>query len=272
MLGVGAAAALAEVGFDPVAEVMGATAFEAPARSFFAYGTGALYTPGYPRDWQGSADGGEPRVLTSSTQRDGRVPTRISALKAGYREAVKRLVADVRASGADGAVEVRVRHTVVTDGVSEREVWNFLATGTAVRSRGRTRAARPFTCALGAAQTAAALRSGWLPLQYLACPVMAVRWIEPAERKRSRPLAPNSELRALTTTVNACRRQARTDFADAAGRAGGEGAIMSDMTLELGRAPDLAQATVVVTGTALTSFASARPSPARSVLSLADRR
>lgn len=270
--GVGSAAALAEVGFDQVSEVIGAIAFEVPPRSFFAYGTGALYAASFPRGWQGSADGGEPVVLTSSTQRDGRVPASITALKSGYRTALKRLVEEVRRAGADGAVGVQVRRTTLQEGAAGGAVWNFLATGSAVRSRGRTRAEVPFTCALKASQVAVVVGAGWLPLQFLACPVMAVRWIEPDERKRGRLLAPNSELRAYTTTVNACRHQARSDFAAAAGRAGGAGAIMSDMSLEIGNAPDLAQATVLITGTALAQFGRQPAPEVKATLSMADRR
>lgn len=272
MLGVGAAAALAEVGFDQVCEVIGAAAFQVPPRSFFAYGTGALYTPTFPRGWQGTADGDEPIVLTSSTQRDGRIPTSITALKSGYRDALKRLVTEVRRAGGDGAVDVDVRRTTLTEESGECEIWNFLATGTAVRSRGRTRAEQPFTCALGANQVAGALRGGWMPVQFLACPVMAIRWIDPDDRKRSRARAPNSELHAYTTTVNVCRHQARTDFAAAAERAGGDGAIMSDMDLEISRSPGLAQATALITGTALTRFGRHRSSEVLATLSLADAR
>jgi uncharacterized protein YbjQ (UPF0145 family) len=270
MLGVGAAAALAEVGFDQVCEVIGAVALRVPPRSFFAYGTGALYTPTFPRGWQGSPDGEEPIVLTSSTQRDGRIPTSITALKSGYRDALKRLVTEVRRAGGDGAVDVDVRRTTLTEG--ECEIWNFLATGTAVRSRGRTRAEQPFTCALGASQVAAALRGGWMPLQFLACPVMAIRWIDPEDRKRTRARAPNSELHAYTTTVNVCRHQARTDFAAAAERAGGEGAIMSDMNLKIGRSPSVAEATVLITGTAVAGFGRHRSPKVVASLSLADDR
>lgn len=272
MLAVGEAAALAQVGFDQVSEVVGATAFMVPPRSFFAYGTGAFYTPSLPVDWQGTADGGEPVVLTSSTQRNGRVPSSITAIRSGYRDALRRLVDEVRAVGADGAVGVQVRRTTIDEEATGRVVWNFLATGTAVRSRGRTRAKNPFTCALGAAQAAAALRAGWLPLRFLACPVMAVRWLEPEQRSSARFTAPNAELDALTKTVNVCRHQARTDFAASAAKIGGDGAIMSDMSLEIAHQPTLVQATVLLTGTALLDIGHRPPPEGRLTLSLADKR
>jgi hypothetical protein len=133
-------------------------------------------------------------------------------------------------------------------------VWSFLATGTAIRATGARHAETPFTAALSAAETASAMRSGFVPVSYLACPVMAIRWVEPASRGQERLSAANGEIEAYTETVNACRRQAAADFARAAHEAHADAAVLTDMTVELGPAKDAAEVTVVITGTALTQF------------------
>ena len=190
MLSIEESAALAALGFESVSEVMGAVAMRAPVSGFFS--TGALGSGTYPSGWQG--DGNRPPpVFTSS--RAARVPSYVAVLTKAYRLAMSRLTDEVRAAGADGAVGVRVEHTVVGAGASD-SVWRLLATGTAMRSLGATRAVRPFTTSLSAAQTAAALRGGWMPVTFLACPVMAVRWVEPASRRQQR---------ALPTTVRLSR-------------------------------------------------------------------
>ncbi len=109
-------AALAGVGLTVMSEVMGAVAVRAPVTGFFQ---GAAGGSRYPRGWQG--DGGPPPVYTSSGA--STVPARVTSLRAGYRIAMSRLVAEVRAVGADGAVEVRVEHTVTE--ALDQLVWRF---------------------------------------------------------------------------------------------------------------------------------------------------
>ena len=264
MVSVGESAALAAAGFGSASEVMGAVAMLAPVSGFFQ--SGGLGGPTYPRGWQGHGSVAPP-VLTSS--RASRVPSRVAVLKRAYRLALTRLTDEIRAAGADGAVGIRVEHTVVDAGIAQA-VWRFLATGTAVRSLGPTRAVRPFTTSLSAGETAAALLSGWAPVSYLACPVMAVRWVEPASRRQQRALSGNGEVVAFTETVNACRRQAALDFEREARAAGADGAVMDDMSVEVGDARDLSQVHVLLAGTALARFGVPRSPAPLSVLSLAD--
>lgn len=266
MVPIGESAALAAVGLAPVSEVMGAVAMLAPVTGFFQ--SAGFSGWGYPRGWQGSPSAPPPVFISSRTPR---APSRVAVLRKAYRLALGRLTDEIRAAGGDGAVGVRLSRTVVDAGVSQ-SVWRFLATGTAVRSMGPTRAARPFVTSLSAGQAAAALRSGWAPMSYLVCPVTAVRWVEPASRQQERTLSGNGEITAFTETVNACRRQAARDFERDAIAAGADGAVMDDMTVELGDAPDLAEVNVLLTGTALARFPAPTPVAALSMLSLADRR
>ncbi|MGI8680473.1 MAG: hypothetical protein ACR2LX_17670 [Jatrophihabitans sp.] len=262
VLSVQESAALAAVGFTVTSEVMGAVAMRAPVTGFFQRAGGGST---YPRGWQG--DGGPPPVYTSS--RTPRVPARVTSLRAGYRIALARLIDEVRAVGADGAVDVRVDHTVAE--TLGDLVWRFLATGTAVRGAGPTRARVPFTAALSAAETAAALRAGWVPVGYLACPVMAVRWVEPESRRQERTLSANGEVTAFTHTVTECRRQAGADFARVARGRGADGAVMKSMSMEVGPAVDLAEVNVLVIGTAVAQFRAPEATAPLTVLSLGAR-
>lgn len=248
MLSTQECAALADVGLRQVSEVIGGIGIAVRQRGFFSTGGSA---PGFPSGWQGGPGGGPPPIYTSSTGRSG-VPDKIAAMRSGFRTALARLVEEARAVGADGVIDLRMdQRRIATGGAS---VWSFLATGTAVRSMGGTRAATPFTSALSAAQVASALRCGWVPVSYLACPVMAVRWVEPASRQAQRLSSDNGEVVAYSETVNVCRRQAGADFAAAARAVGADGAVMAEMTLQLGPARDLAEVSVVITGTALVRF------------------
>ena len=249
MLSTPECVALAGVGFRQVSEVMGGVVISVQERGFFS--TGLAAPPKFPRGWQGGSDGAAPPIYTSSSGRSS-VPSKITAMRSGIRTALARLVEEARAVGADGVIAVRMDQTrTATGGTS---IWSFLATGTAVRSLGGTHASTPFTAALSATQTASALRGGWVPLSYLTSQVMAVRWVEPASRKQERLSSANGEIGAYSDTVNVCRRQASADFAEAARAVGADGAVLADMRLELGEARDLAEVSVVVTGTALVRF------------------
>lgn len=261
VLSVQESAALSSAGFSVVSEVMGAVAMRAPATGFFQHPGGGST---YPRGWQG--DGGSPPVLTSASV--ARIPSKVTSLRQGYRTALSRLVDELRAVGADGATGVRVEHTVVE--AMDQLVWRFLATGTAVRSTGPVRAARPFTAALSATETAVAIRAGWVPAGYLPCPVMAVRWVEPASRAQERLRAGNSEVTAFTAAVNECRRQAGAAFREAARAVGADAAVMASMDMEVGPAVDLAEVSVMVVGTALKQFRVPDQDTRLSVLSLRD--
>jgi uncharacterized protein YbjQ (UPF0145 family) len=272
LLSVEESAALSTVGFQQVSEVMGAAVYAVTGVGF--YPAGAQPFPYFGRSSaqrHGSIDRNALPTYTSSRASVAvGSPPMISALKSGYRLALDRLVAEARAVGADGVVGVRVTTT--------RSHWrggrllNFLAVGTAVRSMGRTRAGTPFTTALSAAQTASALRAGWVPICYLACPVMAIRGLDQGSRRQRRISAGNGEIRAHTEAVNTCRHQARTDFAAAARSVHADGAVMAEMTLRLGPEKNLVEVTAVITGTALARFATRKELAPISVIAYRDAR
>ena len=242
LLSVPDAAALAAAGFEQISEVVGAVAN--------AVLPGGFYAPSPSYSYRSDR---RSRTYTSSSNNTavGTPPT-VTALRAGYRTMLTRLATEAKAVGADGVVGVSVERTVSHG--NGTEIWRFLATGTAVRSTGRTHTDVPFTTDLSGAQVASAVRTGWLPLSLLIVPCMAVRWTDYNSLTQQRFGAGNAEVDSYTDVVNTCRHQARTDWAKAATALGAEAAVLSTMTLDFDIAPGEAVATVVVTGTALTRF------------------
>ena len=268
LTGVNETAALAAVGLHPVCEVIGAVANAANTGGFYASAPSRSYTSaGDDRYFTYSGPPGA-RYLSTPTFTSttapvsvGR-PARITALKAGYRTALSRLVAEAHAVGADGVVGVRLDLTVGEQG--GLPLWSFLAIGTAVRSTGSSHADTPFTTDLSGAEVAAAMRSGWVPVSLLVVPCMAIKWIDLPSRRSRRRLAPNGEVDALTDLINTCRHQARQDFRTAAAAVHADGAVLTSMTLEheAHGAEPAATAMVTITGTALAHFAVTRARPA----------
>jgi uncharacterized protein YbjQ (UPF0145 family) len=236
LLSVEEAAALSTVGFEPVSEVLGAVS---QAVSFST------------ASWQGQQTT-QSRSYRAALYR-GVVCTPPSdiALKTGYRTATSRLIAEARAAGADGVVGLRIERTVVRFDEA-RQRWDFLAMGTAVRSTGRSHLPEPFTTDLTAAQTAVALRSGWVPVSFLLAPVRGIRVVDAFTRQQRRLRADNGELAAYTKLVAACRSRARRDFGAAAAAVSAGAAVQSGQTLTLeAETSDVAIAEVTITGTAL---------------------
>jgi uncharacterized protein YbjQ (UPF0145 family) len=269
MQSVGDVAALSSVGFRQVSEVIGAVANSVTPQGFYAaappMGRTASGSAGY-RDAEYRGPAGN-RYLTMPTYTSSTAPVSvgtpptITALKAGYRTALSRLVAEATAVGADGVVGVQLNRTVSQYGGAE--LWTFLAIGTAIRSVGFAHTEHPFTTDLSGAQVAAGMRNGWIPLTMLIVPCMAIKWIDLASRYQNRRLAPNGEVAALTDLINTCRHQARQDFARSARNAHADAAVLTDMTLSMHHsgAEPVATATVTVSGTALGQFRTRSDNP-----------
>ncbi|MDT4982459.1 MAG: hypothetical protein QOG07_4338 [Pseudonocardiales bacterium] len=241
LLSVEEAAALATAGFEPVSEVLGAVANRVNPRGSYSVTLGRRFlSPDY-------------RTFTSSSKNAAGISPAMSAVKAGYRTALRRLRSEAIAVGADGVVGVRLSTTVVQDG--EFPIWGFLALGTAVRAAGSVHTPNPFTTDLSGAQTAAAIRSGWIPVSYLITPCRAIRVVDPLSIKQRARTAPNGEVDAYTDAVTTCRRQARTDFLRAAENVHAHGAVLSTMSLDVHlETKDVAIAEVTISGTALARF------------------
>jgi uncharacterized protein YbjQ (UPF0145 family) len=237
LLSVEETAALSTVGFEPVCEVLGAVS---QAVNFST------------ATWQGQQGAKYWSYRAELYRGVVCVPPSDAALKAGYRTAAARLSTEARAAGADGVVGLRIERTVVHVDES-RQRWDFLAIGTAVRSRGRTHLAEPFTTDLSAGQTATALRTGWMPVSYLVAAARSIRVVDAFSRQQRRRRADNGEVAAYTKLVTACRARARKDFGQAATAVSAAAAVQSGQTLTLETdSADVAIAEVTITGTALT--------------------
>lgn len=266
LLSVEELAALSSVGFEQCSEVIGAVAYDPPPTQFYTSGLSPVPDSGFSRKRLSASY----QTYTSSrnTAAVG-TPGHITALRGGYRTALQRLVEETKVIGGDGAVGVTV--TCEETRLGESEVWSFLAIGTAIRSTGRARAASPFTTALSGTATATALRAGWVPITFLACPVMAIRAVDSESSPRLRRRAANGEVDAHTDAVNTCRHQARTDFAAAARAVRADAAVMGSMTMSHGRSHGPVRITVVITGTALARFGRRSEASPLSVLALDGR-
>jgi hypothetical protein len=165
LLRVAEATALASVGFRPVSEVIGAVANSVSPRGFYAPAPPISSPYGQPGG-QGVNDavyrGGVgnqfltmPTYTSSTAPVSVGIPPLITALKAGYRTALSRMIAEAKAVDADGVLGVQVTRTVSPYGGSQ--LWSFLAIGTAVRSIGATHTGDPFTTDLSGAQVAAGM-------------------------------------------------------------------------------------------------------------------
>jgi uncharacterized protein YbjQ (UPF0145 family) len=255
LLSVEEAAALAAVGFEPVSEVIGAVAKNVRPTGFYASGAVPFQRQQYYNQPRWEPNAWDLRTYTSSSNNLAvGTPTAVSELKSGYRTALNRLEAEARAVGADGVVDVQLTRTVSHG--SGAQLWSFLAIGTAVRSSGQVHTAQPFTSGLSAAQTAAAIRGGWLPVSILTVPVMGIRYVDYYSRSRRGRLSPNAEIDALTDAVNTTRHQARTDLELAARAVHADGAVMSSMSMEMEAPRDepVCRVSVTITGTALARF------------------
>lgn len=256
LLTVEEAAALAAVGFEPVSEVIGAVANNVILYGFNTFGPATFQQSRYYNQPMGWGPGGyRPRTYTSSsTDRRVGVPTAVSELRKGYRTALGRLTDEARAVGADGVVDVQVTRTV-THG-SGAQMWQFLAIGTAVRATGSQHTNQPFLSGLSAAQTAAAIRGGWLPISVLMVPVMGIRYLDYNSRMRQGMFAPNAEVEAYSDAVNTTRHQARTDLVREAQAVHADGAVMSSMSLgvESSSSEQVCVVSVQIVATALARF------------------
>jgi uncharacterized protein YbjQ (UPF0145 family) len=166
---------------------------------------------------------------------------------------------------ADGVVGVRL--SVSPLGGGNRE---FVALGTAVRSRSRHRPGRVFTTDLAGQDVAKLLQAGWMPCALVYGISVAVRHDDWATQRQASWGAGNTEVAGYTELVGHVRADARHCFDQRVRAAGAEGAIVSSMGLQIGEIEPseghrdhVAESTVF--GTALVSFHRDRIAPTRSL-------
>jgi uncharacterized protein YbjQ (UPF0145 family) len=231
-------------GFEVVGEVLGTTVMQI---SWAGYG-GCGWMPGF-----GGFSYGPGTVSSGGSSWAGYTPY-VDALKQGRDTAMGRLIQEATALGADGVVGVRL-----TDARMEGNKREFMALGTAVRSRGEQRPARPFTTDLSGQDVAKLLEAGWVPAGMAYGISVAIRHDDWRTRNQAAVFAGNTEVSGYTELVNHVRHDARREFAARAARIGGDSALLTNMSqhvweYEAGENHIDHVAECVITGNAIARF------------------
>jgi uncharacterized protein YbjQ (UPF0145 family) len=219
LLPVAGAAGIESVGLTPVGEVMGCMVQQIGWQGYggcgyYGFGSGYGYSPG--------------TVTSGQAQRFGGYRPYVDALYRGYNTALRRMSTEATRMGADGIVGVRLTAEHMSG--SSRE---FVALGTAVRARTGPHLKSPFTTDLAGQDLAKLMGAGWVPATIGIGISVAVRHDDNRTRYQSAWSSQNVEVDGYTELVTHVRSDARHRFERAVAAAGAEGAIVSDMSLNI---------------------------------------
>jgi uncharacterized protein YbjQ (UPF0145 family) len=234
-------AAISGVGFDPVG---------------YVFGTAVVHLGYAPRGGQCSGSTSyTPRTDLASAM-SGPFNALLRKATGVRRLALRRAVQQCEALGGDGIVGVTLSIKPFPAGGTE-----FTLQGTAVRARTVTRPATPFTSHVSAQEFARLLRAGWVPTAIVFGIALGARHDDIRTWRQARRSAGNLEVRNYTHLVNDTRRDARNQLAQAVAAQGGDGVVVTEMTLHIserecptneGNHDHVAEATIL--GTAVASF------------------
>jgi len=247
LLSASAAAAIAELGLEPVGEVMGCVVEHIGwgGMGCGMYGAWGGVQYGYAQTQTSGGGGGY-----------GGYAPYVNALYYGYEHALHRLLLETQALGGDGALGIGWTQQRL-DEAGNRE---FVAIGTAVRARSTARPAHLFATDLDGPDVAKLLHGGWVPAGLVIGISVGVRHDDYYTRMQARPWSnTNTEVSGYTELVTHTRADAREQFAARAARIGGDAAIVSNMTLHISEVePSDGHrdhvATSTVTGTSVARF------------------
>ncbi|MGD0083096.1 MAG: heavy metal-binding domain-containing protein [Acidimicrobiales bacterium] len=242
LFGISGQAALEACGFSVVGEVMGCIVHHIgftgyggcgwmPANAYGGYGNfGNAGVGGYGLGNRsgGYGMGGRPGVRTSSGGGWAGFAPYVDALYHGYDTAVLRMLLECRDLRGDGVVGVTLEQRHL--GQDNRE---FIAYGTAVRAHSKVRPANLFSTTLPAHDVAKLLHGGWAPAAITIGISLAIRHDDWATLQQARAWAGNTEVSGYTELVHHVRQDARQQFARRTAAYGADGAIMSDMSLDI---------------------------------------
>jgi uncharacterized protein YbjQ (UPF0145 family) len=240
-------AGLEAAGFEMVGEVLGTTVMQI---GFSGYG-GCGWQPGLGGGFGGGYGG--PAVVSGRSPWSGYDPY-VRAVRHGRDTALNRLHQEAAGLGADGVVGVRL-----TEERMDGQKREFMALGTAVRSRGRQRPKTPFTTDLGGQDVAKLIMAGWVPAGLAYGISVAVRHDDWRTRQQVGAWAGNTEVSGYTELLTHVRAQARRDFGSLAAKLGGDAALMSGLQsrmwpVEIGENHTDHVAECVITGNAIARF------------------
>ena len=194
------------MGFDAVGEVMGAI-------------VQSIRWTGYSGC---TAYGNSGRGRKSPIVRfDGFAPY-TNALTRGYATALRRMLLEASAIGADGVVGVRFTVTKLYGGATE-----FIALGTGVRARSHTRPQYVFSTHLPGQDIAKLLTAGWVPVDLVFGISVAILH----DLGQPSWVLGNSEYDGYTKLITDARADARERFGRRIRTQGADGAIVSSMAL-----------------------------------------
>jgi len=224
LLSVPAALSLESVGFEPVGEVMGCTVDQIgwPGYAGCPMGQGPYSGLAYQT----------PR--TSSRDPNFGFKPYVSAVHRGYATALRRMTQEASALGADGVVGVLLRADPVAEHTTE-----FVALGTAVRARCRTRPSKLFTTELPGTDVAKLLMAGWIPVAVHVALEVAIRhdddrtWLQANGGPFNVFGRSNVEISGYTKLVQRTRALARDRMARQMAELGADGVVVSDFQVRL---------------------------------------
>ncbi|HEY0533826.1 MAG TPA: heavy metal-binding domain-containing protein [Actinoplanes sp.] len=241
-------AGIEAAGFEMVGEVLGTAVMQI---GWQGYG-GCGWTPGI-----GSGGFYGPGQVSRPSRWSGYEPY-ARAVRHGRDTALSRMHQEAAALGADGVVGVRF-----TDERMEGQKREFMALGTAVRSRGRERPKVPFATDLGGQDLAKLLTAGWVPAGIAYGISIAVRHDDWRTQSQTGWMAGNTEVSGYTELLTHVRAKARHDFAALAAKLGADAALLSGLwshvwPIEVGENHTDHVAECVVTGNAIARFHAGR--------------
>jgi uncharacterized protein YbjQ (UPF0145 family) len=266
LLPVAGAAGLETAGFDVVGEVLGTVVMQISWAGFGGCGWTPMGGLGY------GFGVGPGTVVSGRGGRWAGYAPYVQAITGGRDTALNRMLTEAAALGADGVVGV-----TLTDERMEGNKREFMALGTAVRSRGRQRPARPFATDLSGQDVAKLLLAGWVPAGIAYGISVAVRHDDWRTRNQTGAFAGNVEVSGYTELLTHVRADARHEFARAAARHGGDSALMSGMHHHVWEFEPRENhrdhvAECVITGSAIAKFHDSAFRPDRSLTILPLRR
>jgi uncharacterized protein YbjQ (UPF0145 family) len=236
-------AATAVAGFDPVGHVFGTVV------QHLGYVTSSARCSG---DWTYTAK-------TDQASLNGPYRAMLRTLYGARRLALARAVEECVALGGDGIIGARMTAVPLPAGGVE-----FSVHGTAVRARSRTRPERPFTTHVSGQELARLLSAGWVPFALLFGIAISSRHdgreTRDQTRRRIGDLG-NREVLGYSRLVTDARRDARRQLKDSVGALGGDGLVVSEMSLRVderecptqeGQHDHVAEATIL--GSAIAAF------------------
>ncbi len=146
----------------------------------------------------------------------------VDALYRGWDTALGRMLTEARELGADGVIGVDLRQHHMGEENEE-----FVALGTAVRSRGRIHLARPFSTGLAGQDVAKLMQRGWVPAAIVVAVSIGIRHDDWTTRQASSAWAGNTEVPGYTELVQDVRDDARRELARRTSQVGADGAILT---------------------------------------------